>query len=277
MSRGGEASLRLPGPLLLIGAGKMASALLEGWLRLGVDPAQVFAVDPGPAPEIVSMLAGAGVALNASEIPEPAVVLLAVKPQMLDDVVPLLRRHVGAGTLVMSVLAGKSLASLEAVLPEGTPVVRTMPNTPAAVGRGMTALVATAAVTGVQRALADALVSASGEAAWLEDEAQMDAVTAVSGCGPAYVFLLVEAMANAGVAAGLAPELAMQLARTTVAGAGELLHRSELPAETLRVNVTSKGGVTAEALAVLMAPDGLQPLFDKALARAAERSRELAG
>jgi pyrroline-5-carboxylate reductase len=274
---GGATSLQLPGPLLLIGAGKMATALLEGWLRLGVDPKQVFAIDPGPVPEIVEMLAGAGVALNATEVPEPAVILLAVKPQVLGDVVPLLRRHVGPRTLVMSVLAGKSLAALEAVLPQGTPVVRTMPNTPAAVGRGMTALVANAAVSRAQRELADALVSAAGEAAWLEDEAQMDAVTAVSGCGPAYVFLLVEAMAKAGVAAGLAPDLAMQLARSTVTGAGELLHRSDLSAETLRVNVTSKGGVTAEALAVLMAPDGIQPLFDKALARAAERSRELAG
>ncbi|MGQ4273312.1 pyrroline-5-carboxylate reductase [Terrihabitans sp. B22-R8] len=270
-------NLHLPGPLLVIGAGKMAGALLEGWLRLGVDPTQVYAVDPSPADEVREALESAGVNLNASDVPQPAVVLLAVKPQMLEAVHATLSAHIGPGTLVVSVLAGKSLATLAQGLPAGTAIIRTMPNTPASVGRGITALVANAAVSADQRALGDALLQAVGEVVWLDDEGQIDAVTAISGCGPAYVFLLAECMAQAGVNAGLSEELAARLARATVTGAGELLHRSDLPPDVLRRNVTSPNGVTAEALAVLMGEGGFQPLLDEAVERAVVRSRELAG
>jgi pyrroline-5-carboxylate reductase len=270
-------SLQLPGPLLVIGAGKMAGALIDGWLRLGVDPALVFAVDPAPSDETVARFRDAGVTLNAERVPEAAVVLLAVKPQVLEQARPTFLRHVTPGTLVLSVLAGKSLASLSEGLPEGAAVVRTMPNTPAAVGRGVTALVANAATNPEQARLADALMSAVGEVVWLDDEGLIDAVTAISGCGPAYVFLLAEEMAKAGVAAGLPGDLAARLARATVSGAGELLHRSDQEPDVLRRNVTSPGGVTAAALEVLMAEDGVGAAMRKAVERAVHRSRELAG
>jgi pyrroline-5-carboxylate reductase len=267
--------VNLPGPLLVIGAGKMASALLEGWLALGVDPSAVFAVDPSPAPEVAAALEKAGVQLNAASIPAPSVVLLAVKPQMLEAARATLDAHVGPGALLISVLAGKSIATLEAGLPEGVAVIRTMPNTPAAVGRGVTALIANNAATGEQKALADALLRAVGDVVWLDDESSIDALTAISGCGPAYVFLLAECLAKAGVEAGLPQAMAAHLARATVTGAGELLHRSDLEPDVLRRNVTSPGGVTAAALDVLMGPSGFEPLLKEAVERAVAKSREL--
>jgi pyrroline-5-carboxylate reductase len=267
-----------PGPLLLVGAGRMGGALLEGWLKLGLEPAAVAVRDPAPSAETRARLEERGIALNpAPGGAPPAVVVLAVKPQMLDEALPALRADLGPGTLVISILAGVTLARLGAGLPAGAAVVRAMPNTPAAIGRGITVAVANGAVGAGQRATAEALLAATGEFAWVDDEALMDAVTAVSGSGPAYVFLLAESLARAGAAAGLPAELAARLARATVAGSGALLAASaEAPAE-LRRAVTSPGGTTAAALAVLMGEGGLDPLLERAVAAAAARSRELAG
>jgi pyrroline-5-carboxylate reductase len=263
--------------ILLVGAGRMGGAMIEGWLRLGMDARNVAVIEPQPTSEI-SALAERGLRLN----PAPgaagtvAAAVVAVKPQVAPEAVPALRPFLDAATVVVSIMAGRTLRFLEDVLP-GAALVRAMPNTPAAIGRGITVAVANARVAPARRALVDALLSAVGEVRWVDDEALMDAVTALSGSGPAYVFLLAEAMARAGAAAGLPAELAATLARATVAGAGELLHRSPLEAATLRQNVTSPGGTTAAALEVLTAPDGLEPLLTKAIAAATRRSRELAG
>jgi pyrroline-5-carboxylate reductase len=182
----------------------------------------------------------------------------------------------GTQTLVLSVMAGKTLAFLEAALP-GAAIVRAMPNTPAAIGRGMTVLVPNAKVTSAQRAIATDLISATGKVEWIDDETLMDAVTAVSGSGPAYIFLLAEALASAGIAAGLPKELAEKLARETVAGSGELLYRSPLDPATLRKNVTSPGGTTAAALEILMGPGGFDALLKQAVDAASKRSKDLAG
>lgn len=263
----------MSGGVLLVGCGRMGSALLEGWIAQGFDPKAIVVVEPGRLPDGVC-----GVA-DAKDIPDsfkPSVVLLAVKPQMMDAVLPSYVRY-AEHALFLSIAAGRTLASFERVLGANASVVRTMPNTPAAVGRGITVACANRMATSLQKARAEELLSAVGEVGWVEDEALIDAVTAVSGSGPAYVFLLAETLAKAGEKAGLAPELARQLARATVAGSGELLYRSELAASTLRENVTSPGGTTAAALAVLMAEGGgLQDLMDKAVAAAARRSRELA-
>jgi len=203
--------------------------------------------------------------------------VLAVKPQSMEAVLPDLKRFADLGSVFLSIAAGKTIKYFKAHLGASARIVRAMPNTPASVRQGITVACAGAGVTEPQKKRCQELLEAVGEALWVEDEALMDPVTALSGSGPAYVFLLVEAMAAAGAKLGLAPEMAMQLARATVAGSGELLRQSAEPAAQLRVNVTSPGGTTAEALRVLMAEDGLQPVFDKALAAAARRSKELAG
>ena len=200
--------------------------------------------------------------------------MVAVKPQIVPRGRPTFKPFTGPSTLVVSIMAGTTIAVLEAVC--GGSVVRAMPNTPAAIGRGITVAVAAKNVSAAQRATADALLRATGSVEWVDKESLMDAVTAVSGSGPAYVFLLAEELARAGVAAGLPAELAAKLARETVAGSGELLHRSELASATLRQNVTSPGGTTAAALEVLMGPDGMQPLMIRAMAAATKRSKELA-
>jgi pyrroline-5-carboxylate reductase len=272
-------TLCLDGPLLLAGAGNMGYALLFGWLEGGLDPARVVVQEPAPQPHVKQQLATRGIRVEASiaALPEPpAVLLIAVKPQVMDEVLPQLARLVGGETLVISIAAGRRMEGLEAHLPQGTAVVRVMPNTPASVGRGISVAVANAHVTPAQREACDRLLRAVGEVAWVDDEGLMDAVTAVSGSGPAYVFHLAECLAEAGVASGLSPQLAAQLARWTVAGAGELLHRSDGDAATLRRNVTSPGGTTAAALEVLMAEGGLPELMRKAVAAATQRSRELA-
>jgi pyrroline-5-carboxylate reductase len=272
--------LQLDGTLLLAGAGNMGHALLAGWLAGGLEPGRIVVQDPAPQPHIRQELEARGVPLHAQvpALPEPpAVLLLAVKPQVMDEVLPQLARLAGGSTVVMSIAAGRSIASLEAHLAKATAVVRAMPNTPASVGRSITVAVGNANVTPVQRAACDRLLCAVGDVAWVDDEALIDAVTAVSGSGPAYVFYLAECLAEAGVAAGLALPLARQLARATVAGAGELLHRSVLDATALRRNVTSPGGTTAAALEVLAAESGgLPELMRNAVAAAARRSRELA-
>jgi pyrroline-5-carboxylate reductase len=267
----------LSGTILLAGAGKMGSAMLEGWLALGLDARRVAVLEPQPTPELAALIAR-GLRLNPSRdaVGEVAAAVVAVKPQVAPEVLPALAPFLGTTTVVVSIMAGRTLAFLSGALP-GAPLVRAMPNTPAAIGRGITVAVANAAVTQPQRTLVDALLSAVGAVEWVADEALMDAVTALSGSGPAYVFLLAECMAQAGAAAGLPGALAATLARATVAGAGELLRRSPLDAATLRQNVTSPGGTTAAALEVLMAANGLAPLMTKAIAAATRRSRELAG
>ena len=267
----------LSGTILLAGAGKMGGALLEGWLALGLAPKNIVVIEPAPAGHLTA-LADRGVRLNPppDRIGAVAAVMVAVKPQVAPEVMPALAPLVGAATVVVSIMAGRTLQFLEAALP-GAAVIRAMPNTPAAIGRGITVAVANAHVSSEQRALVHTLLSTVGAVEWAPDEAVMDAVTALSGSGPAYVFLLAEAMARAGVAAGLPPALAETLARATVAGSGELLHRSPLDAATLRQHVTSPGGTTAAALDVLMAQDGLEPLMTKAVAAATKRSRDLAG
>ena len=271
--------MRLDGELLLIGCGKMGGAMLEGWLAQGLPPGDVVIVEPDP--EIGAGLARRGLRClpDAAQAPQglrPAVVLLAVKPQMMDAAALAAARHIGPGTLVLSIAAGKTLSYFARRFGEGVAVVRSMPNTPAAVGRGITVAVANPEVTPAQRAIADRLLSAVGEVAWVEEEALLDPVTAVSGGGPAYVFLLMEVLAEAGIAAGLPEDLAHRLARRTVEGAGELSRLCEDSPATLRKNVTSPAGTTLEALKVLMAEDGLKPLFTRAIAAAARRSRELA-
>jgi pyrroline-5-carboxylate reductase len=263
----------ITGTIVLAGAGKMGGAMLTGWLAGGLDARRVVVVEPYPSDEIKA-LAARGVSLNPKAAVAAETLVVAVKPQTFREAGPMLKPFVGAATLVVSIMAGTKISALEEVC--GGMVVRAMPNTPAAIGRGITVAVPAKTVSAAQRATADALLSATGSVEWVEDEKLMDAVTAVSGSGPAYVFLLAEELARAGVEAGLPAELATKLARETVAGSGELLHRSDLPASTLRQNVTSPGGTTAAALEVLMAKDGLQPLMIRAIAAATKRSIELA-
>lgn len=272
-------AIKLDGSLLLVGAGNMGFALLAGWIAQGLKPAQVIVQDPSPPEPARAFLAKHEIAAHAdvaSLDAPPAVIVVAVKPQIMADVLPSIARHVGPQTMVLSIAAGKTIASFETALPAGTAVVRAMPNTPASVGRGITVCAANPRVSAAQKSVCDSLLSAVGAVGWVDDEADIDAVTAVSGSGPAYVFHLAECMAAAGVAAGLKPELAEKLARWTVAGAGELLHRSELGADQLRKNVTSPNGTTYAALQVLMADDGMKPLLQRAVAAATQRSRELA-
>jgi pyrroline-5-carboxylate reductase len=265
------------GLLVLVGAGKMGSALLEGWLRLGLDPNNVAVIEPEVPPHIAA-LAQRGLQLNPnpSALKSVAAIVLAVKPQVAPQAIPQLAPLIAPATVVVSIMAGRTLKFLAGALAKPCAIVRAMPNTPAAIGRGITVAVPLHA-NDAQRALADRLLSAAGAVEWTDDETLMDAVTAVSGSGPAYVFLLAEALTQAGIAAGLPPELAAKLARETVAGSGELLHRSALGAAMLRENVTSPGGTTAAALAVLMGRDGLAQLMARAVAAATARSRELAG
>lgn len=257
--------------LVLLGCGKMGTALLTGWLAAGVPASSVWVIEPNPS----DWLKASGVYLNLGVPPAPAVALLAVKPQMMGAALPALQALGNGTTLFVSIAAGTSIATFEAALGARTPIVRTMPNTPAMVGRGITGLCANAAgQSGLP--LARALMLAVGEVVELDGEHQIDAVTAISGSGPAYVFHLIEAMAAAGVAEGLSPEIAMKLARATVCGSGELAYRSHEPASQLRINVTSPGGTTAAALAHLMDPvTGLPPLMARAAHAAADRGREL--
>jgi pyrroline-5-carboxylate reductase len=266
------------GTLVLVGAGKMGGAMIEGWLALGLDPKRIAIREPQPSAEVAALTAR-GVRINPGDdaVADASVIVLAVKPQVAADVVPGLRPLLRPTTVAISIMAGKTLGFLEGALGSGTAIVRSMPNTPAAIGRGITVAVPNRRVDATQRALSHTLLGSVGAVEWVSDEALMDAVTAVSGSGPAYVFLLAETLARAGAAAGLPADLAARLARATVSGSGELLHRSPLEAATLRQNVTSPGGTTAAALSVLMAADGMDPLMQKAVAAATKRSRELAG
>jgi pyrroline-5-carboxylate reductase len=269
-----------PGHLVLLGAGKMGGAMLDGWTARGLKAKQVIVIDPMAGNDIKA-LTKRGLSLNPKPGPKASAdataIIVAVKPQMAPAAIPPLGLYVGRSTLVVSIMAGRTIKFLEDMLPPGTAIVRAMPNTPAAIGRGITVAVPNAQVSARQRKLTTELLVATGSVEWVKDEALIDAVTATSGSGPAYVFLLVEAMTKAGVAAGLPAYLAGRLARETVAGSGELLHRSDLDAATLRQNVTSPGGTTAAALSVLMGPGGFNELLTKAIAAATHRSRELAG
>jgi len=258
--------------LVLLGCGKMGSALLEGWLKGFLQPQSVHVIEPHPS----DWLRATGVHLNGDIPDAPAMVVLAVKPQMMGAALPQLAAMGGGRTVFLSIAAGIGLARLGEALGADTPVIRAMPNTPAAVGRGITALIGNAHVTPAMLDMAQALVEAVGQSVLLDDEGQMDAVTAVSGSGPAYVFHLIETLAAAGTAQGLPPEMALKLARATVAGAGALAEQSGEEPGQLRVNVTSPGGTTAAALSVLMdAQTGFPPLLKRAVKAAANRSKEL--
>jgi pyrroline-5-carboxylate reductase len=260
----------LPGPIVLVGAGRMGGALLEGWLARKLPPKRVVVLEPKPS-KAIKALAKRGVRINPkANIGTAAAIVIAVKPQTAPEALPPLLHLVGPKTVTVSIMAGRTLAFLDHALPCAA-IVRAMPNTPAAIGRGITVAVGSDRVLAPGRKLAHALLAAAGPVEWVEDEALMDAVTAVSGSGPAYVFLLAETLARAGAAAGLPAPLAERLARVTVAGSGELLHRSAEPAATLRQNVTSPGGTTAAALGVLMASDGMEPLLTKAVDAARKR------
>jgi pyrroline-5-carboxylate reductase len=263
------------GTIVLAGAGKMGSALLSGWLAQGLDACGVAVIEPFPSSEI-SALTARGVRINppSQDVGDVAALVVAVKPQTFREAGPALRPFVGPGTLVLSIMAGTTIAAISEVC--GGSVVRAMPNTPAAIGRGITVAVPAGSVSASQCATADALLRATGAVEWIDDEALMDAVTAVSGSGPAYVFLLAEELARAGMEAGLPAALATTLARQTISGSGELLHRSKLDPATLRQNVTSPGGTTAAALEVLRGPHGTQSLLTRAVAAATKRSKQLA-
>jgi pyrroline-5-carboxylate reductase len=264
-------------PLALVGAGKMGGSLLTGWLDRGLDPRAVVVVDPSPPPDSAVILAKAGIA--SVSVPPNVIarlIVVAVKPQIIAGVLPYLRRMIGPATPVLSIAAGATLANLEAGLGPAA-IVRSIPNTPAQVGRGAAAAIANLRVDAAGKALVTALLEAVGVVAWVEDEPLIDVATAVSGSGPAYVFLLAECLAEAAAAEGLPPELAARLARATVSGAGELLQRSELSPAELRKNVTSPNGTTAAALTILMSESGLARLMRQAVAAARRRSHELSG
>jgi len=269
-----------PTRLLLVGCGKMGGAMLRGWLARGLAPGRSVVIEPNPAELEDLIRRGVRVEPGAEAIPpdfQPDVVVLAVKPQMMEGAIGGYARFARPETLFLSIAAGKTIAYFRRHLGEGAAIVRAMPNTPAAIGRGISVAVPSSPVTAAQRELADTLLAACGEVAWVEEEGLIDPVTALSGGGPAYVFLLIETLAEAGRKSGLPADLALRLARVTVSGAGELARLSPDSAEQLRRNVTSPKGTTLEALNILMAADGIQPLFDRAIAAATRRSRELAG
>ena len=270
----------LAGPLVLVGCGKMGSALLRGWLAHGLPAADVFVVEPdaGVRDQLRARHGVVAVA-EAKALPadlRPRALVVAIKPQSMAAVLPAYRGLAPSGAVILSIAAGTAIARFEAAFGEGTPVVRAMPNTPAAIGHGVATLYANRHVSAEQKQLCETLMAAVGRVHWIDDEDHEHAITAMSGGGPAYVFLLIETLAKAGIASGLPEDLAFALARATVAGSGALAAHSEESIELLRQNVTSPGGTTQAALEVLMASDGIQPLFDRAIAAGTARSRELA-
>ena len=270
----------LAGPLLLVGCGRMGGALLEGWIARGLPPEAAFVVEPdsGARERVRSRLHVMAVA-EPKALPAdlaPRAMVMAIKPQMMEGALPSYTAFAERGPVVLSIAAGTTIARFEAAFGATIPIVRAMPNTPAAIGRGMSALIANGHASEAQKTLCFELMAAVGDAVWIEDEEQMHVITAMSGGGPAYVFLLIEALAHAGAANGLPEDLAMRMARATVVGSGALAAASEEPVDVLRRNVTSPGGTTQAALAVLMdESDGLQPLLDAAIAAGTRRSHEL--
>jgi pyrroline-5-carboxylate reductase len=263
--------------IILVGCGKMGGAMLAGWLRQGIAASEIVVVEPYPVPNLPPAVRKVDDAASVPAEFSPALVILAVKPQVMDDVAPAYARYAATGACFLSVAAGKTIAKLNALLGGQAAIVRSIPNTPAAVGAGITVCSANPAVTSEQRAFCEQLLSAVGEVGWVDDEGLIDAVTAVSGSGPAYVFWLTECMTEAGKAAGIPADLAAQLAKATVCGSGLLMRQSSEAPDQLRRNVTSPNGTTQAALDVLMAPDGLGPLMTRAVAAATRRSKELAG
>ena len=260
--------------IVIVGCGKMGSALLKGWLAEGLDPNEITIIDPNPSDWLIKQT----VRLNKTLPINPSIVLIAVKPQMMPDVVPKLKKLGNSKTLFISIAAGTSISYFQRILGNQTPIVRAMPNTPASIGKGITAIIANAYVSDIELKATEKLLSSVGEIVSLDSEEQMDAVTAVSGSGPAYVFHLIEALADAGQANGLNAELSMTLAKATVAGAGLLAETSNEDPTNLRINVTSPGGTTAAALKILMDQDtGFNPLLSKAVEAASNRSKELRG
>lgn len=258
--------------LVLVGCGKMGGAMLEGWISGGLEPGAVYVIDPKPSDWVKRQ----GVHLNEDLPDNPAIAVVAVKPQMMGEALPTLARLGNGSTVFLSIAAGTGIAAFEAALGADTPIIRAMPNTPAAIGRGITALVGSDKVNEAGLMMAEGLLAAVGQTVRLDRESDMDAVTAVSGSGPAYVFHLIETLAKGGEAEGLAPELAMKLAKATVAGAGALAESSAEDPAQLRVNVTSPNGTTQAALEVLMdAEQGFPVLLPRAVKAAADRSREL--
>lgn len=267
-----ESSLRL----CLVGAGNMGGAMLSGWLESGVEPASITVIDPSPNDAMASRLKAENVRLLA-RLPSdysPEVIIIAVKPQLMNAVLPTLVLHAGGHCVFVSVAAGTTLETMEAHLGE-VPIVRAMPNTPALVRRGITTCFGNPGVTARQKEMVDTLLAAIGKVEWVDSEKQIDAVTAVSGSGPAYVFHLAEVMAEAGIELGLPEALANRLARETIAGAGEMLSLQDESAAILRKNVTSPNGTTAAALDVLMEDEAMKKLFSRAMAAAARRAEEL--
>lgn len=270
----------LNGRLVLIGAGKMGTAMLQGWLEAGIRPGQVTIFDPSPPPETMTVIEQHSIGHNppVGDVDGVEAILVAVKPQVVDEVLPAMADLARDNPLVVSVVAGKTISAFRQHFGAKVPVIRTIPNTPAAVGRGITAMAASDGVSPQQSALATALLASLGEVVSVSDEAMIDACTAISGSGPAYVFYMTECMTAAALELGLPADIAEQLARATVAGAGELMRATGIPASVLRENVTSPKGTTHAALQVLMADgDGLKQLMARATAEAEKRSRELAG
>jgi pyrroline-5-carboxylate reductase len=269
---------RWPARLVLVGAGKMGGAMAQGWLEAGLPASSLSILEPNPSTEIASLAASRGIGLNPHLVTPPDILALAVKPQSLDQVAPEIAQLAGGETLVLSIIAGKTIANLKARLPKARAVARAMPNTPAAIGRGVTAAFANVAVDDEQRRWCESLLGAVGSFFWLKDEGAIDAVTAISGSGPAYLFAFTEALAAAAERLGLSAELSMSLARGTVEGAAELMRRErETSPATLRRNVTSPGGTTAAALAVLDDAQALEDLMARATAAARARAAEMAG
>lgn len=257
--------------LVLLGCGKMGSAMLQGWLSEGLSAEAVYIIDPHPS----EWLQGIGVQINVDLPSDPAVLMIAVKPQMMQDALPQVKEFGGGGTLILSVAAGTPIQSYEAAFGAGTRVVRSMPNTPAAVGKAITAIVGNAEATEADLDLAEGMLLTIGQVVRLTNEAQIDAVTGISGSGPAYIFYMIDALAAAARAEGLPAEMAMLLAKATVAGAGALAEQTDETPEQLRINVTSPNGTTQAGLEVLMGEGGLAPLIRKTVAAATHRSRAL--
>lgn len=271
-------TIELKGTLVLAGCGKMGGAMLEGWLKAGANPKKIIVIDPDPPIEVMDVLVQHRIQLNPdlSTVTDAEVIVVAVKPQVMEDVLPNLVVLKSSKPLILSVAAGKTIATFAKHFGTDAAIIRTIPNTPAAIGRGITAMSANANVSETQMNMANTLLSSTGEVVTVENESMIDLVTAVSGSGPAYVFYLTECLANAGEKIGLPADLAMQLARATVAGSGELMRQTGIDPATLRQNVTSPNGTTYAALQVLMADSGMKPLFEKAIKAAADRSKELA-
>ncbi|MBY3755807.1 pyrroline-5-carboxylate reductase [Azospirillum formosense] len=265
------------GTTLLLGAGRMGGAMLRGWLAQGVPASAISVADPSPAPDLAELAARTGVRLNPADSTVVDTLVVAVKPQMVESAAAGVQAVLVPHTLVLSIMAGKTLADLRRLFPAAGSVVRAMPNLPAAVGRGATVAVAEAGCPADRKARAASLLTAVGSLEWLADEALVDAATALSGSGPAYVFYLVECLTRAGVEVGLPADVSERLARATVEGAGALMGATGQPAAELRAGVTSPGGTTAAGLSKLMADDHLQSLLNATLRAAAQRAAELGG